>query len=75
MRIKYKGNQMLFNEFQNLKWRVQGLSAITQNSETGISNEDYLEWLERAAGVEKDLSTLIVRCMALVGTGEVIKDA
>jgi hypothetical protein len=71
--IKYKGNKLLFNRFENLKWRVQGLGAITQNPEMEITEELYIEWCARAREVEKELDTLIEICRELVEDGEVIE--
>jgi hypothetical protein len=71
--IKYKGDQILFNEFQNLKWRVQGLAAIVQNPEMEVTEELYDEWIERADEVKKELDRIITLATITVEGGEIIE--
>lgn len=64
--VKYKGNRLLFNRFENLKWRIQGLGAITQNPDMEITEEDYKEWVIRAQEVQEELDKMIGSCRDLI---------
>lgn len=71
---KYKGSKALFNRWQNLHWRVQGLGAITQNPEMEITEDLYLEWLERVNSVKEELDMLVAFSKTYVESGEVIEN-
>jgi hypothetical protein len=73
-KIKYKGDEILFNQYMNLKWRVQGLAAAIQQSEMLVDESDIEEWVNRAKDVQQELDRLITLTLMTIEGGETLED-